>query len=79
MLGYQMYIPRKAETCAVYEEFNHLADMIWKFPRYLENEEHIEREKLDDYFPEENPQLASSGQFGGIWKGKSSLRHFPAT
>ena len=59
MWGYHMYCPRKAETSAVFEEFSQLSDMIWKFPRFIENETCIEREKLDDYFPEGTPHAAT--------------------
>lgn len=77
MSGYQMYCPRKVETNAVFEEFSQLSDMIWKLPRFLENETRIEREKLDKYFPVGDPHAAVLRTLRWSLEGEKLFGLFP--
>ncbi len=51
MSGYEMYRPVTSDAQNIFNEFSQLSDMVWKFPRFLENETRIEQDKLDGYFP----------------------------
>lgn len=42
----------------VFNEFGQLADMVYKLPRFVENEFAIEKDKLDSYFPADDPSAA---------------------
>jgi hypothetical protein len=75
--SYTIYIPKSTAASKVHFEFSQLSDLIWKLPRFLDNEIQIEQEKLESYFPAADLAAANYRAIRVELEGAKLYREFP--